>query len=112
VTATERMRQFTVEGAVLFARDRWRVGRLRPFLTGGAGYLRQLHEGDALAANGQLYGFGGGVKVPLLSRDRRASVIGLRADARAVIRTRGVAVDGASHVSPAVSVSAYVGFSR
>ena len=112
LTATDRLRQITVEGAVLFSTSRWRIGRVAPFLSGGGGYLRHLHEGDAFAQDGRIYAFGGGVRVPLLSRSRRPRSIGLRADARAVVRARGAAPDGASHLSPAFSVSGYVGFSR
>ena len=110
LTATDRLRQITVEGAVLFSSPRWRIGRATPFLSGGGGYLRQLHEGDTFGQDGQIYAFGGGVRVPLLSRNRRPRSIGLRADARAVVRARGVAPDGASHLSPAFSLSGYVGF--
>lgn len=111
LTATDRLRQITVEGAVLFSMPRWRIGRAAPFLSGGGGFLRQLHEGDTFAQDGRIYAFGGGVRLPLLSRNRRRS-LGVRADARAVVRARGAAPDGASHLSPAFSVSGYVGFSR
>jgi len=113
ITAADRLRQFTVEGAVLVSPDRWRLGpRAAPFLSAGAGYLRHLHEGDAFAENGQVYAFGGGVKIPMVSRERAPRTFGLRADARALVRVRGAAIDGASHVSPAFSLSAYVGFGR
>jgi hypothetical protein len=112
LTATDRLRQITVEGAVLFSTPRWRIGRATPFVSGGGGYLRQLHEGDTLAQDGQIYAFGGGVRVPLLARNGRPRSLGLRADARAVVRARGAAPDGASHLSPAFSVSVYVGLSR
>lgn len=114
VTATDRLRQFTIEGAVLFSPARWRLGRRAlAFVSGGAGYLRQVHEGDAFAEDGQVYAFGGGLKIPLLTREsKRLCVVGLRADVRAVVRSHGVATDLASHMSPAVGVSGYFGFLR
>ena len=52
---------------------RWRVGsRILPFVTGGGGYLRQLHEGDTLAETGRIYYVGGGAR----SRWCRAGVPG------------------------------------
>ena len=40
-----------------------RIGRrLAPFVTGGAGYLRQLHEDRTLAETGQIYYAGGGAR--------------------------------------------------
>jgi len=110
LTATDRLRQITVEGAVLFTTPRWRIGRAAPFLSVGGGYLRQLHEGDTFAQDGRIYAVGGGARLPFLSRTRRPRSLGLRVDARAVVRTRGAAPDGASHLSPAVSLSGYVGF--
>jgi hypothetical protein len=84
-----------------------------PFLSAGAGYLRHLHEGDTFVQGGQIYSVGGGVEVPLLTRGaKRVSSVGLRADARAVVRSHGAAVDGRSHLSPALGVSAYLGFGR
>ena len=112
LTATDRLRQITVEGAVLFSSPKWRIGRAAPFVSAGAGYLRQLHEGDTLAQDGEIYAFGAGLRLPLLSRGKRLHSVGMRADARAVVRARGVGPDGASHVSLAVSLSGYVGLSR
>src|SRR5207248_2905252 len=53
VTAIERIQQFTVGGGAT-----WYVptaNRLVPFVTGGAGYLRQLHAGALLVDTGRYY---------------------------------------------------------
>jgi hypothetical protein len=112
VTATDHLRQFTIEGALLYSPTQWRIGRAHPFLSASAGYLRQLHEGDTLVASGQIYGFGGGASVPLVTSrsGRRMKSFGLRADLRAVVRTKAAALDGKSHTSPAVGVSAFAAF--
>ena len=45
-TAEEPLQQFQIEGGVLWAPERWHVGRhLQVYASGGGGYLRQLHEG-------------------------------------------------------------------
>src|SRR5262249_3031607 len=65
-TVSDTIRQFTIDGGVLIALP-WRVGRrVRPFVTAGGGYLRQLHEGNVLAQTGRLAYAGGGARVPLL----------------------------------------------
>ena len=38
------------------------------------------------------------------------NAIGVRVDARAIVRTKGVAFDDGGHTSPAVGVSAFVRF--
>jgi hypothetical protein len=110
-TAGERVRQFTVDGAVVLRLPRWRVGRRSvPFLSAGAGYMRQLHEGETLSATGRTYHLGGGLKILLTSRPKGMKGLGLRVDARALIRTKGVAFDTSAHVSPVLAASLFVRF--
>jgi len=111
VTATDRLRQFTVEGTLVYTLGRWRTRKLRPFLAGGGGYLRQLHEGDTLSESGRIFSAGGGARIPLATRSRgRLAAYGIRADARAVVRTKAAALDGGSHLSPSIGVSLYASF--
>jgi hypothetical protein len=83
VTIVERIDQFAVDAGVVVQLDAVRLGRLVPFAAGGAGYLRQLHEGFTVVEQGHFYYLGGGLARPLFRRYRgvvrRAS---LRADAR------------------------------
>jgi opacity protein-like surface antigen len=69
-----------------------RDGRLVPFLTGGGGYLRQTYEDGVLLETGRLVYAGGGVRLaPALAHaDRFFKHLGLRVDARAVVRTGGI----------------------
>jgi len=111
--ASESIRQITIVGAIVVALPRWRVGpRLLPFVTGGGGYLRQLHEGNTLAQTGQIFHVGGGVTIPMVSRARPRGVkqFGIRADVRALMSTGGVTLDGGTHASPAVAASAFARF--
>ncbi len=112
ITATEKLQQFSIVGGVL-----WRLpsighgSKLTPFVAGGGGYLRQLHEGDILAESGQLYQLGGGVEYLFASPHNSAvKGIGVRADARAVVRSKGVALDDGHSASPAFAASLYARF--
>jgi hypothetical protein len=112
VTATERIQQYTVGGGIIwrlpFARTGW---HLSPFVTAGAGYLRQLHESGTLAETGQIYQFGGGVSSLLIAHPAsRLKGIGLRLDARAAVRSKGVAFADGRAVSPALGASLYARF--
>jgi hypothetical protein len=80
-TITETIDQYVFDGGVVF---RFAGGTgLTPFASAGAGYVRQLHEGQALVETGHLFYVGGGFTYPLFSRAqgfiRAASV---RADLR------------------------------
>jgi hypothetical protein len=111
LTATDRLRQFTVEGAVLYTPSRWRAARVSPFGSGSAGYLRQLHDGDGLAVTGSIFGVGGGARMPLVTHAAGSlKSFGVRADLRAVVRTKAAAVDGRAHTSPAVAVGVFATF--
>jgi hypothetical protein len=81
--AVERLDQYLVEAGILFMLDELRFGSTVPFVTGGAGYVRQLHEGLTLIDQGRDYYVGGGVKHRFLTRTRaRLKSAGLKAEAR------------------------------
>ena len=70
-----------------------RIGQLVPFAGGGAGYLRQVHEGLALIEDGHVYHLGGGVIRDLVTRAHGiVRAAGLRADARVYFLSGGVSV--------------------
>jgi hypothetical protein len=52
-------------------------GRGVPFVTGGGGYVRELHEGNELVETGAQYHAGGGLKLWFGERRRR---VGIRGD--------------------------------
>lgn len=112
VTAKESLTQIAIGGAIVANLSRWRLGaRGVPFVTAGAAYLRQLHEGRTLVDNGGEYSAGGGLRWLLRARPgARLKSLGLRADVRAVVRSRGVALDGRTHVSPLVGISLFARF--
>ena len=111
VNATETIQQYTIAGGVLWYLPVRRTPRFAPFATAGGGYLRQLHEQATLVETGRYYQFGGGASVLLVAgRHFHTKGVGARVDARAVIRSQGVAFDGGSKTSPAAGVSLFVRF--
>lgn len=109
----QRLSEYFVEASIVaqlrplsFAR-----GRGRPFVSGGAGYLRQLHAEKSLVETGQIYHAGGGVKYMLAPRRRgMVRAFGLRIDGRLNIRSGGFSFTGASVLSPAVSAGIVAAF--
>ena len=88
-TAEETVNQYLIDGsAVLHFGDRTR-NRTLPFIFGGAGYLRELHEGDALVEEGTEFHVGGGVKI-LIGASRR---LGVRMEAGLSLRDGGFDVE-------------------
>jgi hypothetical protein len=112
LTITDTVRELTIGGAALWYPRVPRLGsRLRLFVRGGLGGLRQLENNGTLIVTGREYEAGAGVKIMLVSRASGWwKGIGARADARAVIRQKGVAFDDNAHVSPAISASVFVRF--
>jgi hypothetical protein len=109
VTAGERIQQFMIGGGATWYVPR--SSRLTPFVTGGLGYLRQLHDRALLVQTGRYYQFGGGALYLFAARsDKWIKSTGVRADLRAVVLEDGVALDGGTHVAPAVAGSFVVRF--
>lgn len=96
-TIASRLTQITIEGGALVEVARLGAlgGELVPFLTGGAGYLRQVHEDRVLIETGQTAYGGAGIKW----RSGAARPKGLlqrvvvRADLRLVSRSGGADID-------------------
>ena len=112
LTVVERIDQYLVEATVRVALDEMRVGnRTVPFLAGGAGYLRQLHEGLTVIEEGHFYHLGGGVRHRLLARNRGfVRAAGLRADARVYVLASGISFDGPPRPHGAASGSFFLAF--
>jgi hypothetical protein len=110
LTINETVDQYFIDGGVVFALEELRLGRVLPFATAGAGYLRQLHEGQAVIEHGQLFQAGAGVKYPLVSRASGVvRTAGLRVDLRAYVMRGGVSVENRPRPHVAISGSVFVG---
>src|SRR5262249_40191064 len=86
--ASETVEQFVIEGAAIVNLLSWRPRpTVLPFVSVGAGYLRQLHDARALVETGRTYHLGGGMKLSLRPRSEdRLKDIGLRVEGRAFVR--------------------------
>jgi len=112
LTSVEQVDQYVFDGGVVWMLDGLRLGdRLVPFVSGGAGYLRQLHEGRTLIEHGQIYQAGGGIKYWLLARPRGfLKSSGVRGDVRLQLLRGGIAFDEGPRPHAAISGSVFVGF--
>jgi hypothetical protein len=89
-----------------------RLGRRTiPFVAGGAGYLRQLHQGRTFIEQGHVYHLGGGIRHWLIARDRGfIKAAGLRADGGVYVFVSGISFDGHPRPQAAASGSVFVAF--
>lgn len=82
--------------------------RLRPFVVGGGGYLRQLHEERTLVETGQLYYGGFGARYWLRGGSGTARAFGLRGDLRANLRRGGIDFEDKNRVFPTLAVHLFL----
>jgi outer membrane protein with beta-barrel domain len=109
--AAEQVTQYAFEGGALVPFARPGGSRLTPFAAGGAGYVRQVHEGRALVDTGLSYYVGGGVKYLLTSGGTgKVKATGLRGDLRAVFTSSDIAPDDKFRTAPSISGSFFVRF--
>jgi hypothetical protein len=109
---TESVQQTQIEGGVVANLGGLASGRRTVlFVTAGLGYLRELHEAQTLAVNGRSYFAGMGVRRLLkTTQGSTLKAVGIRIDGRFVARTRGVAFDDGTHVTPAFAGSLFLRF--
>lgn len=88
-TAEETLNQYLFDGSAVLHFGSPGGARATPFIFGGAGYLRELHEEDALVEEGVEFHAGGGVKI-WMGASRR---VGVRAEAGLSVRDGGFDVD-------------------
>jgi hypothetical protein len=98
VTSEETLSQYLIDGSAV-----WHFGsgkRTVPFVYGGVGYLRELHEEDALVEDGIEYHAGGGVKWWFGNGH-----VGVRAEGGLSIRDGGFDFDDGQRVVPVAAGS-------
>jgi hypothetical protein len=115
--AREKFTEYAIEAGLLLHLTKltFAGGRARPFVTGGAGYLRQVHEDQAQIDTGQSAYAGGGLTFTLRQGPRRAflETLGLRADVRANFRSggfEGAADDSGVTFAPSISGGLFIRF--
>jgi hypothetical protein len=99
VTATETASHYVIGGAVLvdLRGASFAGGRGVPFVSGGAGYLRELHEGNLLVETGTEYHATGGLKYWFGGGDSR---FGLRVEGGFSAREKGFDDEDGWRVQP------------
>ena len=110
VTAT--FNQTQVEGNILyhFNKARYDDDRTVPFVFAGAGVLKQRNTSDGIDETGQVYQAGLGFKWFSRIRQLRARGIGIRLDARYVLRDGGVDFTEGRRSFVAVNMTTTFGF--
>jgi len=103
VTISEPVSAYVLEAGVAAHLARWRGRRTVPFVSAGAGYLRQIHDGQTRIEDGPSWYAGGGVRVPLSDETARGlKSAALRFELRATILPGGSTLDGNRHILPSV----------
>lgn len=101
-TVSEDLTRYVFDGALVVHLPAFGGGRGVPFLTGGAGYLRELHAGNELVETGTQYYAGAGVKVWFGQTRRR---FGIRGDAGIAVRDGGFDFEEGRRTMPTAAAS-------
>jgi hypothetical protein len=105
ITIEETLSQYLFDGSLVWQFSHG--GRAVPFVYGGAGYLRELHEEDALVEEGVEYHAGAGLKWWFGQGGRR---FGVRGEAGISIRDGGFDFKDGQRVVPVVGGSLIYSF--
>lgn len=95
--ADEKLTTYVVGGSLLY---HFGAGRLVPFVSGGGGYLRQLHEENSDLLTSTEVHAGGGVKFWMGQGERR---FGLRVEAQASARDKTAAFEQKQRIVPSLA---------
>ena len=103
VTAEETLSQYVFDASVVwhFGGSGASGGRAVPFVYGGAGYLRELHEEETLVEDGVEFHAGGGVKWWLGVRRR----VGIRGEVGISVRDGGFDFEEKRRIQPEAGAS-------
>jgi hypothetical protein len=110
LTIDEQLDQYFIDANVVWLLDRFRFRGIVPFVSGGAGYLRQLHEGRTLVETGQVYEVGGGIRHPLFTDVGWMRSVGLKLHGRVYVLKDGVQLEDSARTHGAFSGAVYVTF--
>lgn len=102
--AGEQLKQYLLDGALVWHLPVRLGTRLRAFAVGGAGYLRQLHEERTLVETGQVYYAGVGARYWFRGGSGSGRALGLRGDLRANFRRGGIDFEDTTRLYPTVGV--------
>ena len=105
----EELQQYVFDGGLSWQLPVNLGRRLAPFVIGGAGYLRQLHEDRTFAETGQIYYAGGGARLWLRGGQDDSRPIGVRGDFRINLRSNGIDFEDQRRTYPTLSLLAFIG---
>jgi hypothetical protein len=110
ITATAGLQQYLVEGGARWYLTR-SIGRFRPFLRAGGGYLRQLDDDAAHVETGRTIHAGAGLDRAFVDRAQgRLRRIGARLEGRVIGRSGGFDVEDKVRVGFAAGAAVFFGF--
>jgi hypothetical protein len=105
----ESLQHYVFDAGLLWELPRNGGERFRLFATGGAGYVRQLHQDRTLVKSGQIYYAGGGARYWLRGRPDSNRSLGLRGDVRLNLRRNGIEFAESPRVYPTLSLLVFLG---
>jgi hypothetical protein len=105
----EELQQYVFDGGLSWQLPIHMGRRLAPFVTTGAGYLRQLHEDRTLAETGRIFYAGGGARYWLRGGHDQSRPIGLRSEFRVNMRSKGIDFEDKTRTYPTFSVFVFIG---
>jgi hypothetical protein len=100
----ERLQQYLFDGALVWQLPFAAGRRIRPFVMGGGGHLRQLHEERTMIEIGQVYYAGVGARYWLRGGRGRTRSLGLRSELRANVRRGGIDFENKVRLFPTVAL--------
>ncbi len=104
----EQLAQYFFDAAVVWHLPMRLGPRVRPFVVGGGGYLRQLHEERTLVETGQIYYGGVGARYWIRGGSGTARSLGLRGDVRANLRRGGIDFENKVRVFPTLAIDIFL----
>lgn len=105
----EELQQYVFDGGLNWQLPINMGRRLAPFVTGGAGYLRQLHEDRTFAETGRIFYAGGGARYWLRGGHGATRPAGLRGEFRMQMRSRGIDFEDKMRTYPTFSLFLFIG---
>jgi hypothetical protein len=109
-TATETIDQYVVDVSGVYQLPFTLGRKARSYAIGGAGYLRQLREGQIQVDDGQTIHVGAGLQYWLRGARVGARPMGLRGEVRYVRRSGGVEFQDRARAYPSLTALAFFGF--
>lgn len=111
LSVSERVDRYVVDGGVVFGVGKRQLRAATPFVAGGVGWVRQLHEGLTLTEDGVNVRGSGGVVIPMLERAEGAvRRVGVRAEAGVIVLSKGVSVGTGPTIHFTTLGSLYIAF--